>query len=210
MTDDKTEMNAFVQNLYDQKMREGKHGHYETLFHVVHQAIAAHTAKLLAGVEMPDLEQEIYQRCRRFIATDAMVAVKDISEQYAAAAALNARREALEEAKALAQQGGQPVAWQPIEIAPKYESILIYQPEFRRTTIAINDGFEWKHATHWMPLPPAPDAAAPAPQAQQPLTDEQIKAGRTEGYDAEDTPDAWDFEQGVRFAERHHGIGEKQ
>lgn len=47
-------------------------------------------------------------------------------------------------------------------------------------------------------------------QAQQPLTDEQIKAGRTEGYDAEDTPDAWDFEQGVRFAERHHGIGEKQ
>lgn len=46
-----------------------------------------------------------------------------------------------------------------------------------------------------------------APQAQQPLTDEQIKAGRIEGYDAEDAPDAWDFEQGVRFAERHHGIG---
>lgn len=57
---------------------------------------------------------------------------------------------------ALAQQGEQPVAWQPIETAPKYESILIYQPKFRRTTIAINDGFEWKHATHWMPLPPAP------------------------------------------------------
>lgn len=35
----KTEMNAFVQNLYDQKMREGKHGHYETMFHVVHKAI---------------------------------------------------------------------------------------------------------------------------------------------------------------------------
>jgi hypothetical protein len=68
--------------------------------------------------------------------------------------------------------------------------------------------------------------AAPAPQAQQvswqpiiqtqivndisPMTNEQIKVGRTEGYDAEDTPDAWDFEQGVRFAERHHGIGEKQ
>lgn len=44
----------------------------------------------------------------------------------------------------------------------------------------------------------------------KPLTNEQIKAGRTEGYDAEDTPDAWDFEQGVRFAERHHGIGEKR
>jgi hypothetical protein len=49
----------------------------------------------------------------------------------------------------------------------------------------------------------------PAPQAQ-PLTNEQIKAGRIEGYGAEDAPDAWDFEQGVRFAERHHGIGEKQ
>jgi len=36
---DKTEMNAFVQDLYDQKMREGKHGHYETMFHVVHKAI---------------------------------------------------------------------------------------------------------------------------------------------------------------------------
>jgi hypothetical protein len=36
---DKTEMNCFVQNLYDKKMKEGKHGHYETMFHVVHQAI---------------------------------------------------------------------------------------------------------------------------------------------------------------------------
>ena len=35
----KTEMNCFVQNLYDQKMREGKRGHYETMFHVVHRAI---------------------------------------------------------------------------------------------------------------------------------------------------------------------------
>jgi thymidine phosphorylase len=36
---DKTEINCFVQSLYDQKMQEGKHGHYETMFHVVHQAI---------------------------------------------------------------------------------------------------------------------------------------------------------------------------
>jgi len=41
---DKTEMNSFVIDLYDLKMREGKHGHYEALFHCVHQAIkrAAH------------------------------------------------------------------------------------------------------------------------------------------------------------------------
>jgi hypothetical protein len=36
---DKTELNRFVQDLYDEKMQNGKHGHYETLFHVVHQAI---------------------------------------------------------------------------------------------------------------------------------------------------------------------------
>jgi hypothetical protein len=37
---DKTEMNSFVIDLYDGKMKEGKHGHYEALFHCVHQAIA--------------------------------------------------------------------------------------------------------------------------------------------------------------------------
>jgi hypothetical protein len=44
---DKTEMNSFVIDLYDEKMKEGKHGHYETLFHCVHQAIkrAAHNIK---------------------------------------------------------------------------------------------------------------------------------------------------------------------
>jgi len=44
---DKTEMNSFVIDLYDKKMKEGKHGHYEALFHCVHQAIkrAAHGIK---------------------------------------------------------------------------------------------------------------------------------------------------------------------
>lgn len=37
---DKTEMNSFVIDLYDEKMKEGKHGHYEIMFHCVHQAIA--------------------------------------------------------------------------------------------------------------------------------------------------------------------------
>ena len=36
---DKTEMNCFAQDLYDQKIREGKHGHYESMFHVIHQCI---------------------------------------------------------------------------------------------------------------------------------------------------------------------------
>jgi len=44
---DKTEINCFVQDLYDEKMQEGKHGHYEALFYCVHQAIkrAAHGIK---------------------------------------------------------------------------------------------------------------------------------------------------------------------
>jgi len=43
---DKTEMNSFVIDLYEEKMREGKHGHYEALFHCVHRAIeAAHGIK---------------------------------------------------------------------------------------------------------------------------------------------------------------------
>ena len=36
---DKTELNCFAQDLYDKKMREGKHGHYESMFHVIHQCI---------------------------------------------------------------------------------------------------------------------------------------------------------------------------
>jgi hypothetical protein len=36
---DKTEMNGFIQDLYEKKMQKGKHGHYETMFHCVHQAI---------------------------------------------------------------------------------------------------------------------------------------------------------------------------
>lgn len=51
-------------------------------------------------------------------------------------------------------------AWQPIETAPKWESILIYQPKFNRVAISLNDGFEYKHATHWMPLPPPPSTSA--------------------------------------------------
>ena len=43
---DKTKMNCFVQDLYDKKIQEGKHGQYEAMFHVVHRAIeAAHGIK---------------------------------------------------------------------------------------------------------------------------------------------------------------------
>ena len=41
------------------------------------------------------------------------------------------------------------------------------------------------------------------------LTDEQIKLGRQSiRKDIEDQPEGWSFKEGVRFAERHHKIGE--
>ena len=49
-----------------------------------------------------------------------------------------------------------------------------------------------------------------APTARQALTDERIAAMRQAGYlDADDYPDAWAYERGVRDAERAHGIGGK-
>ena len=43
---------------------------------------------------------------------------------------------------------------------------------------------------------------------RRPLTDVQINDHRLAlAYDSEDLPDPWDFKQGVRAAERAHGIG---
>lgn len=43
---------------------------------------------------------------------------------------------------------------------------------------------------------------------REPLTDAQINDRRLAlAYDSEDLPDPWDFKQGVRAAERAHGIG---
>ena len=36
----KTEINAIVQARYDELMREGKHGHYENMFKIIHEQIA--------------------------------------------------------------------------------------------------------------------------------------------------------------------------
>jgi hypothetical protein len=64
---DKTEMNCFVQDLYDKKMKEGKHGHYETMFHVVHQAIKKvppqRTWVGLTDEEIGDFEYQIIRAC---------------------------------------------------------------------------------------------------------------------------------------------------
>lgn len=58
--------------------------------------IAAHTEKLLTGVEMPERYDCVRDTERNV--TEDVFTTKQL-QQYAAAAALNARREALEEAK---------------------------------------------------------------------------------------------------------------
>ena len=46
---EKTERNKRVQQRYDELMREGKHGHYETLFRVVREEVERKVAELLQG-----------------------------------------------------------------------------------------------------------------------------------------------------------------
>ena len=71
MAYDKTEINCFAQDLYDQKMREGKRGHYESMFHVIHQCIkkvsppaskpwVGLTDEDLAGCDDEELKQARY------------------------------------------------------------------------------------------------------------------------------------------------------
>ena len=57
---DKTEINCFAQDLYDQKMREGKRGHYESMFHVIHQCIkkvSPQPSKPWAGLTDEEIEK---------------------------------------------------------------------------------------------------------------------------------------------------------
>ncbi len=64
---------------------------------VMRYIVAAHTEKLLAGVEIPHHPEPHTYRWSRL--------EEEAIKQYAAAAALNARREALEEAKQEAVNG---------------------------------------------------------------------------------------------------------
>jgi len=58
---DKTELNRFVQDLYDEKMQKGKHGHYETMFYVVHQAIKRQSKKVAPQRPWQGLTEEEIQ-----------------------------------------------------------------------------------------------------------------------------------------------------
>ena len=73
----------------------------------------------------------------------------------------------------------EPVAWQPIETAPKGLIVLIREPRCSGLAALYLNGWKYESGgicylepTHWMPLPPSPDAA---PQPQRPkLTEREI------------------------------------
>jgi len=102
-TYDKTELNAFVQDLYDKKMREGKHGHYETMFHVVHQAIKRVSAPKQEQAEPVGVagEMPVTYGCFTFVAfkaADVPAGTKLYTALPDHAALLRQALEALEEA----------------------------------------------------------------------------------------------------------------
>lgn len=49
--DDNTERNAKVQARYDAMMADGKHGHYETMFKLVHEQVDAERERCAALVQ---------------------------------------------------------------------------------------------------------------------------------------------------------------
>ena len=64
---------------------------------------------------------------------------------------------------------------------------------------------QWKDANSTIENYPEKDISAQP--AREPLSNEQIKKGQKEGYDVDDRPEPWAFREGVKFAERAHGIG---
>jgi hypothetical protein len=57
------------------------------------------------------------------------------------------------------------MTWQPIETAPKGKLVLLYQPEIKlRASLPARISIDYymltsRPSSHWMPLPPPPQAA---------------------------------------------------
>lgn len=60
------ERNARVQARYDELMREGKHGHYETLFKVVNEEVARLEARIREALNCcPPYAHEVREELRK-------------------------------------------------------------------------------------------------------------------------------------------------
>ncbi len=103
------------------------------------------------------------------------------------------------------QDTNEPVAWQRRmrtkwmqdgEWWPWQECSQAVADDYKRAPV-VND---WEYESRPLYIRPQPP--------RQPLTDEQINNHRLAlPFDGEDLPAPWDFKQGVRAAERAHGIG---
>ena len=80
-----------------------------------------------------------------------------------------------------------PVAWQPIETAPRGPRVLVWSPDIGRCVASAGwrnetpDLVQWEVVnnivctpTHWMPLPPTP-GAEPVPAASEPGNEALVK-----------------------------------
>jgi len=167
---DKTELNAFAQSLYDQKMQEGKHGHYESMFHVIHKAIErVGRCALQYDEELPEPVGHLRMGPNQdFVTTKVASEIADSKWRRVYTADQVRQAMANDRAK-------QVPKWLPIETAPKDgRDILVRYGKwvfcvFADTENELNwttfDGHdfnclrrEYATPTHWMPAPDPKEA----------------------------------------------------
>ena len=65
-SDRKTEINKRVQARYDELREAGKHGHYETMFQIVHEMMASERAELLAALREKETVIAEFLECAQY------------------------------------------------------------------------------------------------------------------------------------------------
>jgi hypothetical protein len=171
---EKNARNARVQARYDELMREGKHGHYETMFRVVREEVEA-ALSLAPLVQVRIRSEPVEVDLTAPIHTTLYVLHLDGSVSPAA----------LRSSSTTA--GADEVRWMPIETAPKHEEVLVWREDQGIFVAQLTtpegvvpdeelhnfpDGFEewwseqwgWLESdlrpTRWMPFPAEPAIAS--------------------------------------------------
>lgn len=123
------------------------------------------------------------------------------------------------QARAALSQPVREPGWMPIESAPKDGTDVLVHAAGSTHAVSWCEDAEWwvvddnKHGpyrlrgsepTHWMPLPSAPGSPV---KVREPMSVEQVRSVLAEaGYTEADNQALADFINGMRYAERFHGI----
>jgi len=133
--------------------------------------------------------------------------IPEVASDFESAAALlerlNARVQELEEDLQLARQGiGAEAYDMACEEMEAYQLKRAKAGKEAGTTLSLVDGMAWVYER-------LDELEAQVQRA--PLTDAQIKEGRNAvNDDPDDRPEPWAFREGVKFAERMHGITQEK